>query len=131
MQPASVQRANQDENPATVSIRMRRRWSGKRGRSPTGAKKKEPVDDGREPGVPPARRPEDVRVHDFLINKLGRAMAYGFYDLAANAEFPVRHGRRPASAAIKWPSCSTVTVAMPNVVQATVVTKRSTSDSPS
>jgi hypothetical protein len=72
-------------------------------------------------------------VHDFLINKLGRAMPYGIYDLAANAGFPVRHGRRPALAATKWPGCSTTTVAMPNAVQAvarvTVVTKRSTSDS--
>ena len=29
--------------------------------------------------------PEDVRVHDFLIKELGRAVPYGIYDLAANA----------------------------------------------
>jgi hypothetical protein len=28
---------------------------------------------------------EEVRVHDFLINELGRAVPYGVYDLAANA----------------------------------------------
>ena len=29
--------------------------------------------------------PEAVRVHDFLIKELGRAVPYGIYDLAANA----------------------------------------------
>ena len=29
--------------------------------------------------------PEEVRVHDFLIKELGRAVPYGIYDLAANA----------------------------------------------
>ena len=28
--------------------------------------------------------PEEVRVHDFLIKELGRAVPYGIYDLAAN-----------------------------------------------
>ena len=31
------------------------------------------------------RQPEEVRVHDFLIKELGRAVPYGIYDLAANA----------------------------------------------
>ena len=30
------------------------------------------------------RSPEEVRVHDFLIAELGRAVPYGVYDLAAN-----------------------------------------------
>jgi Rhodopirellula transposase DDE domain len=30
-------------------------------------------------------KPEEVRVHDFLIKDLGRAVPYGVYDLAANA----------------------------------------------
>ncbi len=30
-------------------------------------------------------QPEEVRVHDFLIKELGRAVPYGIYDLAANA----------------------------------------------
>jgi hypothetical protein len=33
----------------------------------------------------PQGHPEDVRVHDFLIKELGRAVPYGVYDLAANA----------------------------------------------
>src|SRR3954470_11013060 len=33
----------------------------------------------------PSGNPEDVRVHDFLIKELGRAVPYGVYDLAANA----------------------------------------------
>src|SRR5215212_2137729 len=34
---------------------------------------------------PPKGAPEAVRVHDFLIKELGRAVPYGVYDLAANA----------------------------------------------
>ena len=33
----------------------------------------------------PKGSPEAVRVHDFLIRELGRAVPYGIYDLAANA----------------------------------------------
>ena len=33
----------------------------------------------------PQGNPETVRVHDFLIKELGRAVPYGVYDLAANA----------------------------------------------
>jgi hypothetical protein len=33
----------------------------------------------------PQGDPEEVRVHDFLIKKLGRAVPYGIYDPAANA----------------------------------------------
>ena len=32
----------------------------------------------------PGGDPQDVRVHDFLIKELGRAVPYGVYDLAAN-----------------------------------------------
>lgn len=38
--------------------------------------------DGRE--YRPSGKPEKVRVHDFLIKELGRAVPYGIYDLAAN-----------------------------------------------
>ena len=31
------------------------------------------------------RAREEVRVHDFLIKELGRAVPYGVYDIAANA----------------------------------------------
>jgi hypothetical protein len=50
-------------------------------------KKKELVDDFKNAGREwrPKGRPEEVRVHDFLIKELGRAVPYGIYDLAANA----------------------------------------------
>src|SRR5207247_6977808 len=45
------------------------------------------VGDFRNPGreYSPQGHPEEVRVHDFLIKELGRAVPYGVYDLAANA----------------------------------------------
>jgi hypothetical protein len=50
-------------------------------------KKKELVGDFRNNGreYRPQGSPEEVRVHDFLIKELGRAVPYGVYDLAANA----------------------------------------------
>jgi hypothetical protein len=50
-------------------------------------KKKELVGDFRNGGREwrPCGDPEAVRVHDFLIKELGRAVPYGVYDLAANA----------------------------------------------
>ena len=50
-------------------------------------KKKELVGDFRNNGreYRPQGDPEEVRVHDFLIKELGRAVPYGVYDLAANA----------------------------------------------
>jgi len=50
-------------------------------------KKKELVGDFRNNGreYRPQGNPEEVRVHDFLIKELGRAVPYGIYDLAANA----------------------------------------------
>jgi hypothetical protein len=50
------------------------------------AKKKELVGDFKNPGREwrPRGDPEAVRVHDFLIKELGRAIPYGVYDLAAN-----------------------------------------------
>jgi transposase len=50
-------------------------------------KKKELVGDFKNGGKEyrPKGRPEEVRVHDFLIKELGRAIPYGVYDLAANA----------------------------------------------
>jgi len=50
-------------------------------------KKKELVGDFKNSGreYRPAGDPEKVRVHDFLIKELGRAVPYGVYDLAANA----------------------------------------------
>ena len=50
-------------------------------------KKKELVGDFRNPGreYRPQGDPEEVRVHDYLIKELGRAVPYGVYDLAANS----------------------------------------------
>jgi hypothetical protein len=50
-------------------------------------KKKELVGDFKNAGRDwrPQGRPEEVRVHDFLIKGLGRAVPYGIYDLACNA----------------------------------------------
>src|SRR6266478_5323992 len=50
-------------------------------------KKKELVGDFRNNGreYHPQGRPEEVRVHDFLLKELGRAVPYGIYDLAANS----------------------------------------------
>src|SRR5271169_2593518 len=50
-------------------------------------KKKELVGDFKNAGREWRRQgdPEEVRVHDFLIKELGRAVPYGIYDLAANA----------------------------------------------
>jgi hypothetical protein len=50
-------------------------------------KKKELVGDFRNNGreYRPQGYPEEVRVHDFLIKELGRAVPYGVYDLAANS----------------------------------------------
>lgn len=49
-------------------------------------KKKELVGDFKNNGREwrPKGNPEAVRVHDFLIKELGRAVPYGVYDLAAN-----------------------------------------------
>src|SRR5438094_5636017 len=50
-------------------------------------KKKELIGDFRNNGreYRPQGNPEEVRVHDFLIKELGRAVPYGVYDLAANS----------------------------------------------
>ena len=58
-------------------------------------KKKELVGDFKNAGREwrPKGEFEDVRVHDFLIKELGRAVPYGVYDLAANEGF-CRRGRR-------------------------------------
>jgi hypothetical protein len=49
-------------------------------------KKKERVGDFKNAGREwrPKGRPEEVRVHDFIIEELGRATPYGIYDLTAN-----------------------------------------------
>lgn len=50
-------------------------------------KKKELVGDFKNPGQQwrPKGRPEEVRVHDFKLDGLGRVAPYGVYDIGANA----------------------------------------------
>src|SRR5262245_2936260 len=50
-------------------------------------KKKELVGDFKNGGREwrPPSRPEEVRIHDFLDKRLGKAIPYGVYDLTANA----------------------------------------------
>ena len=50
-------------------------------------KKKELLGDFKNAGREwrPKGTPEEVRVHDFIIKELGRAVPYGVYDIAANA----------------------------------------------
>ena len=52
-------------------------------------KKKEPVGDFKNGGreLRPKGQPEPVRVHDFVIPELGKAVPYGIYDVSANAGF--------------------------------------------
>jgi Rhodopirellula transposase DDE domain len=53
------------------------------GLQPTGLTRGDFRNNGRE--YRPQGNPEEVRVHDFLIKELGRAVPYGIYDLAANS----------------------------------------------
>jgi hypothetical protein len=53
------------------------------GLQPTGLTRGDFRNNGRE--YRPQGCPEEVRVHDFLIEEFGRAVPYGVYDLAANA----------------------------------------------
>jgi hypothetical protein len=53
------------------------------GLQPTGLTRGDFRNNGRE--YRPQGNPEEVRVHDFLIKELGRAVPYGVDDLAANA----------------------------------------------
>ena len=53
------------------------------GLQPTGLTRGDFRNNGRE--YRPQGNPQEVRVHDFLIQELGRAVPYGVYDLAANA----------------------------------------------
>ena len=76
---------------AIGSSGRQRRGQGGDGREPAGhIRRYEEEGTGRrfQERRPRMRRqgdPEEVRVHDFLIKDLGRAVPYGIYDLAANA----------------------------------------------
>ena len=84
-------------------------------------KKKELVGDFKNGGREwrPQGNPEEVRVHDFLIKELGRAVPYGVYDLAANAGWVsvgIDHDTAafavaddPPVVAGRWAGCATPT----------------------
>jgi hypothetical protein len=78
-----------DRNAQFEYIAARVRQFQRRGRPviSVDTKKKELVGDFKNGGREwrPQGRPEEVRVHDFMDKRLGKAIPYGVYDLAANA----------------------------------------------
>ncbi len=68
-------------------------------------KKKELVGDFKNAGREwrPQGDPETVRVHDFLIEELGRAVPYGIYDIAANAGWVVTDATAPPGGSVRRP----------------------------
>ena len=78
---------DRDAQFAHISARVSRALAEQQPVISVDTKKKELVGDFKNAGREwrPQGDPEQVRVHDFLIKELGRAVPYGIYDLAANA----------------------------------------------
>jgi hypothetical protein len=78
---------DRDAQFAHISARVTRALDERQPVISVDTKKKELVGDFKNAGREwrPQGQPEAVRVHDFLIKELGRAVPYGIYDLAANA----------------------------------------------
>ena len=78
---------DRDAQFAHINARVTRAMAEKQPVISVDTKKKELVGDFKNAGRAwrPSGDPEAVRVHDFLIKELGRAVPYGVYDLAANA----------------------------------------------
>ena len=78
---------DRDAQFAYISERVSRALADQQPVISVDTKKKELVGDFKNGGREwrPQGKPEEVRVHDFLIKELGRAVPYGIYDLAANA----------------------------------------------
>jgi len=78
---------DRDAQFAHINTRVTRALSEQQPVVSVDTKKKELVGDFKNAGREwrPQGQPEEVRVHDFLIKELGRAVPYGIYDLAANA----------------------------------------------
>jgi hypothetical protein len=78
---------DRDAQFAYISERVSRALAEQQPVISVDTKKKELVGDFKNGGREwrPQGKPEEVRVHDFLIKELGRAVPYGIYDLAANA----------------------------------------------
>jgi hypothetical protein len=78
---------DRDAQFAHINARVSRALAQRQPVISVDTKKKELVGDFKNAGREwrPQGDPEEVRVHDFLIKGLGRAVPYGIYDLAANA----------------------------------------------
>ncbi len=78
---------DRDAQFAHINASVTRALTGQQPVISVDTKKKELVGDFKNAGREwrPHGEPEEVRVHDFLIKELGRAVPYGIYDLAANA----------------------------------------------
>jgi hypothetical protein len=78
---------DRDAQFAFINARVNRALAEQQPVISVDTKKKELVGDFKNAGREwrPQGDPEAVRVHDFLIRDLGRAVPYGIYDLAANA----------------------------------------------
>src|SRR5919199_768728 len=78
---------DRDAQFAHINARVTRAMAEKQPVISVDTKKKALVGDFKNAGRAwrPSGDPEAVRVHDFLIKELGRAVPYGVYDLAANA----------------------------------------------
>jgi hypothetical protein len=77
---------DRDAQFAYINESVTRMLAGRQPVISVDTKKKELVGDFKNGGREwrPRGDPEEVRVHDFLIKELGRAVPYGVYDLAAN-----------------------------------------------
>ena len=77
---------DRDAQFAYINASVTRMLTGQEPVISVDTKKKELVGDFKNGGREwrPRGDPEEVRVHDFLIKELGRAVPYGVYDLAAN-----------------------------------------------
>jgi hypothetical protein len=78
---------DRDAQFAYINASVNRALAGQQPVISVDTKKKELVGDFKNAGREwrPQGEPEEVRVHDFLIKELGRAVPYGIYDLAANS----------------------------------------------
>ena len=70
-----------------INSRVRRQLAAKEPAISVDTKKKELIGDFKNPGREwrPRGRPEQVRVHDFIDRRKGKAIPYGVYDLGRNA----------------------------------------------
>src|SRR5215475_5730243 len=77
---------DRDAQFAHIDVRVKQALAERQPVISVDTKKKELIGDFKNAGREwrPQGDPEEVRVHDFLIQELGRAVPYGIYDLASN-----------------------------------------------